>query len=375
MVKAVPFLDLRRQHEPIKEALLNSLKEILGSYKFINGPDVKAFESELAEWLGFEQIVACANATSGLYATLKMLGIGPGDEVITTVHTAIPTAEAISMTGARVVFSDIDKDTCNMDAEEVARRIGPLTKAVVAVHLYGQPVDLEALEAVVRPKGIFLVEDCAQALGAEYGEKKVGHFGDAAVFSFFPSKPLGGFGDGGAVASKNAELVERVRMCCNHGRKSKYMHEFEGFNSRMDTMKAALLRHAIPHLDKWNAARRKAAGYYQESLSGIPQVELPVVLPDAESVWHIYAIRVPDREALQNYLKDKGIATGIHYPWALNLLPAYAYLEKGQGSYPIAEYHCAHTLSLPMFPEITVNELDYVCNHIRTFFNDNRHLG
>jgi dTDP-4-amino-4,6-dideoxygalactose transaminase len=370
LVKKVPFVDLQRQYAPVKDALLESLKEILGSCKFINGPDVKAFETELAGWLGLDEIVACANATSGLYATLRTLGVGPGDEVITTAHTAIPTSEAITMTGARVVFSDIKRDTCNLDPQDVAKKIGAKTKAVVGVHIYGQPVDLEALEAVVRPKGIFLVEDCAQALGAEYGGKKVGHFGDAAVYSFFPSKPLGGFGDGGAVASRNREFLERVRMFCNHGRKSKYSHEFEGFNSRMDTIKAALLRHGIPHLDRWNTARNRAADYYQEHLGDIPQLELPVVLPGATSVWHVYAVRVPDREALRRYLKQKGIGAGIHYPYALNLLPAYAYLEKGRGSYPVAEHHCQHTLSLPMFPEITPEELGYVCKTVRGFFSD-----
>lgn len=371
----VPFLDLKRQFEPIHENIFNSVNQILESCNFVNGPDVHAFESELAEWLGFGQVVGCSNATSGLYAVLKALGIGPGDEVITTVHTAIPTSESITMAGAQVVFSDIRRDTCNIDPEEVVRQITPKTRAIIAVHLYGQPAELETLASIAKTHGLYLIEDCAQALGAEYKGNKVGGFGDAAVFSFFPSKPLGGPGDGGAIVSTNPELFERVRMFCDHGRKSKYWHEFEGFNSRLDTMKAAMLRQALPFLQQWNAARRKAADYYQEHLKGIVEVELPVVLPHATPVWHVYAIRVADRDALQASLKENGVATGIHYPWALNLLPAYSRLGKGPGSFPVAEYHCSHTLSLPMFPVISEDELAHVCESIRSFYQDSNRLA
>jgi len=371
----VPFLDLKRQFEPIHENIFSSVNQILDSCNFVNGPDVKAFESELAEWLGFGQVVGCSNATSGLYAVLKTLGIGPGDEVITTVHTAIPTSESITMTGAQVVFSDIRWDTCNVDPEEVLRQITPRTRAIIAVHLYGQPAELEPLASVAKTHGLYLIEDCAQALGAEYHGNKVGGIGDAAVFSFFPSKPLGGPGDGGGIVSTNPELFERIRMFCNHGRKSKYLHEFEGFNSRLDTMKAAMLRQTLPFLDQWNASRRNAADYYQEHLQDIAGVELPVVSPNATPVWHIYAIRVVDRDTLQASLKANGVTTGIHYPWSLNLLPAYSSLGKGSGSYPVAEYHCSHTLSLPIFPVITEDELAHVCGSIRSFYQNSIKLA
>jgi dTDP-4-amino-4,6-dideoxygalactose transaminase len=371
----VPFLDLERQFEPIRENIFNSVRQILDTCNFVNGPDVNAFESELAEWLGFGQVVGCSNATSGLFAVQKALGIGPGDEVITTVHTAIPTSESITMTGAQVVFSDIRRDTCNIDPQEVLRQITPRTRAIVAVHLYGQPAELENLASIAKTHGLYLIEDCAQALGAEYRGSKVGCIGDAAVFSFFPSKPLGGPGDGGAVVSTNPELFERVRMFCDHGRKSKYWHEFEGFNSRLDTIKATMLRQALPFLEQWNAARGKAAAYYQEHLKDIEEVELPAVLADTTPVWHVYAIRAVDRDALQISLRENGVATGIHYPWALNLLPAYARLEKGPGSYPIAEYHCSHTLSLPMFPTITEDQLAHVCESVRGFYQNRKQLA
>jgi dTDP-4-amino-4,6-dideoxygalactose transaminase len=371
----VPFLDLRRQFEPIHESIVSSVGQVLDSCNYINGPDVKAFETELGEWLGYGQVVACSNATSGLFAVLKMLGVGAGDEVITTAHTAIPTAEAITLAGAEVVFSDILADTCNIDPEDVARHITPKTRAIIAVHLYGQPADLDSLAALARAHGLFLIEDCAQALGAEYRGARVGSTGDAAVFSFFPSKPLGCPGDGGAIVTQDPELLERIRMFCDHGRKSKYWHEFEGFNSRLDTIKAAMLRQALPYLDQWNAARRKAADYYQEHLQDIEEVDLPVVISEATPVWHIYAIRVADREALQDHLKRNGVATGVHYPWALNLLPAYARLGKGAGSYPVAEHHCAHTLSLPMFPVIREDELAHVCESIHSFYKKTDRLA
>ena len=371
----VPFLDLRSQFEPIRESIFDSVNQILDTCNFVNGPDVSAFESELAEWLGFGQVTGCANATSGLYAVQKALGIGPGDEVITTVHTAIPTSESVTMTGAQVVFSDIRRDTCNIDPEEVVRQITPRTRAIIAVHLYGQPAELETLASIAKSHGLYLIEDCAQALGAEYRGNKVGSIGDAAVFSFFPSKPLGGPGDGGGVASTDPELFERVRMFCDHGRKSKYWHEFEGFNSRLDTMKAAMLRQALPFLEQWNEARRKAAAYYQENLQDIDEIELPVVLPEATPVWHVYAIRAVDRDGLQASLNENGVATGIHYPWALNLLPAYSRLGKGPGSYPVAEYHCSNTLSLPMFPVITEQQLAHVCESIRSFYQNRKQVA
>ncbi len=367
-MKSIPFLDLKSQYAPLREKILESFKKVFDATAFINGPDVRAFEYALARWLGVEDAVGVSCATDSLYASLRMLGIGPGDEVITTAHTAIPTAEAITMTGAAVVFADIRPDTCNIDVNEAKKHLSPKTKAVVVVHLYGQTADLNPFIELGREKNIYIVEDCAQALGAQYRGNNAGTIGDVGVYSFFPSKPLGGMGDGGAVISHHANLLKRIRMFCDHGRQNKFVHEFEGFNSRLDTIKAAMLNVALPHLNAWNQKRRDIAELYRRCLEGIPEIEIPRVLPDSIPVWHVYAVRVPDRKPFQEYLKNQKIATGVHYPSSLNLLPAYEYLNKGPGSYPKAEHHCAHTVSLPMHPAMTREEVEYIGKAIRDFF-------
>ena len=367
-MKQIPFLNLSVQHAPIKEAVMKRFEKILDNSAFINGPDVTEFEDALAKWLAVKDVVGVSCATSGLYAALRMLGIGPGDEVITTAHTAIPTAEAITMTGADVVFCDIYLSTCNMDPNQAQKLITSKTKAIVVVHLYGQPTDLDAFVDIAKKHNLYLIEDCAQALGAKYCSKHVGTIGDVGVYSFFPSKPLGGIGDGGAVIAKDADLLNRIRMFCNHGRRDKFNHEFVGVNSRLDTFKAAMLTIALPYLNEWNQKRRDIAGQYEKGLKNISEIEIPQTLTSISPVWHVYAIRIPDRKPFQEYLKQNGVATGVHYPFALNLQPAYAHLDKGPGSFPFAEYHCAHTVSLPMHPNMTVEDVEYVAETIRKFF-------
>jgi dTDP-4-amino-4,6-dideoxygalactose transaminase len=288
--------------------------------------------------------------------------------VITTVHTAIATAEAISLTGAQVVFCDLQPGFFNLDAAQVRRLITPRTRALIPVHLYGQPADLDALLAIAREHRLPLIEDCAQAQGARYRGQWVGTLGDAAVFSFFPSKNLGGFGDGGAVIARDPALLRRIRMFSNHGRADKYLHEFEGINSRLDALQAALLRVCLPRLAEWNERRRQAARWYDEELAGVPGVVCPQVLRETEPVYHVYVIVAPRRDALQAHLKQRGIETGIHYPYALNTLPAYAHLKRGPGSFPEAERACANMLSLPMHPAITREQVGQVCAAIRAFY-------
>lgn len=370
-MKQISFLDLKSQYAPLRSTILDKVEKVFDAMAFINGPDVKKFEQAFAEYLGIPEAVGVSCATDGLYAALRMLGIGPGDEVITTAHTAIATAEAVTMTGAEVVFVDIRPDTCNIDVAGAEKPISGRTKAIIAVHLYGQPADLDPLLALARKNNLFLIEDCAQALGAKYRDRSVGTIGDAGIFSFFPSKPLGGIGDGGAVVSKDPGLLKNIRMFCDHGRQSKFLHEFEGCNSRLDTINAAMLTVALPHMDEWNRKRSEIAGFYEKRLAGLAEIELPVVIDGASPVWHVYAVRVPNRETFQQYLKKHGISTGIHYPYALNLLPAYARLGKGPGSYPHAEYHCAHTVSLPMHPMMTEQEVIYIGRTIRNFFGKN----
>jgi dTDP-4-amino-4,6-dideoxygalactose transaminase len=364
--KKVPFVDLQRQYAPIRAAMLKECEGVLNRCDFIQGKSVGEFEKEMAAWMGVQEVIGCSNATSGLFATLKMLGIGPGDEVITTPHTAIATAEAVTLTGARVVFADIDPVYYNLDPKEVEKKITSKTKAIIPVHLYGNPVDLDAMLAIAAKHGLKLIEDCAQAQGAKYKGKYVGTYGDAADFSFFPSKNLGGFGDGGAVVAKDPALSKKIRMFCNHGRQEKYTHEFEGMNSRLDTIQAAMLRHALPKLDEWNAQRRQAAAWY-EALSDVKQVQLPKITPGGEHIYHVYVIQVDDREALAKYLKERNIATGVHYPMSLSVQPAFNYLNVA-GKMPVAERACQRVLSLPMFPGITKEEVDTVVAAIREYF-------
>ncbi len=360
---------MSRQHASIRTELVETAGKVIESGNYIGGEEVKSFEKEMSKWLGVEEICGVACATSGLFSIMKGFGIGSGDEVITTVHTAIPTTEAISLAGAQVVFCDIAENSYNMDLDQIEKKITAKTKALIAVHLYGQPLDIEKAVNICKKHKLILVEDCAQAQGAEFKGKKVGTFGDAAAFSFFPSKTLGGFGDGGAVTAKDKSVLRKIRMFSNHGRESKYFHEFEGINSRLDSIQAALLRICLRVLHEWNGKRRDAAKYYDTGLKGIPELKMPQVLTGTTPVYHLYVISVPDREALKNYLKDNGIETAVHYPYSLNILPAYDRLGQGKGHFPKAEYACEHVLSLPLYPGIPKDEIDYVCEKVRDFFN------
>lgn len=365
--QTVAFVDFQRVYAPLREELHQAAIRVIDSGKYIQGEEVKAFERDMAANLGIAEVCGVACATSGLFAALKCLGLGPGDEVITTVHTAIATAEAVALTGARVVFCDLQPGFYFLDPAEVEKKITPRTKAIIPVHLYGQPVDVDAFVALARRHHLFLIEDCAQAQGARYAGRCVGTFGDVSVFSFFPSKPLGGFGDGGAVVARDPKLMRRIRMFSNHGRESKYLHEFEGINSRLDALQAALLRVCLKHMDGWNAHRREAASWYNAGLAGIPNLVLPQVLPGTEPVYHLFVVQVPDRDALEKFLKTRQIEAAVHYPFSLNLLPAYAHLAQGPGSFPQGESACAHVLSLPMHGCITRDETDRVCDAVRAF--------
>lgn len=368
----VPFVDIVRNLAPFREQLKKAAADVIDGAHFIGGPDVKAFEREMADWLGVDEICAVGCATSGLFCALRGLGVGPGDEVITTVHTAIPTSEAITLTGARVVFVDIEPQPgCyNIDADAIEAKITPKTKAIIPVHLYGHPFQLDRILEIARKHHLPVVEDCAQAQGAKYGDRYVGTFGDAAVFSFFPSKNLGGFGDGGAVTAKDPSVLKRIRMVANHGRTKKYLHELEGVNSRLDTIQAALLRVILPTLDAWNQARNRVGERYKEQLAGLEKLILPVQAKDCFHIYHVFVVVTEERDRLADFLKEQGVETGVHYPHALNLQPAYAHLQQGRGSFPHAEYACEHMLSLPMFPSITDEEVDYVCGQVRRFFEE-----
>ncbi len=367
-MKKIPFVDLNRQHSKIKGKLKESAIRVIDSEIYIGGAEVKNFENKMANWLGVDEICSVACATSGLFALLKSFGIGVGDEVITTVHTAIATAEAISLTGAKVVFCDICKNSPNIDHTLIEKKITAKTKAIIPVHLYGMCAEMDSIIDIARRHSLLVIEDCAQAQGAVYKGRKVGTIGDGSVFSFFPSKTLGGFGDGGAIWARDKNVLKKARMFSNHGRESKYDHEFEGINSRLDAIQAAMLSICLDELDDWNKARRQAAELYYELLKDVEEVKMLYPLPETEAVFHIFQICVPDRNALQAFLKAEGIETGIHYPMSLNLLKAYQHLELGRGSFPEAERLCDHTISLPLFPGITAQEIKQVADRIKKFF-------
>lgn len=367
---SVPFVDMARNLAPYQVALEQAACDVIRSGHYIGGEQVKSFEREMSSWLGVDEFCAVGCATSGLYAALRALGVGQGDEVITTVHTAIPTAEAITLCGAQVVFCDISaKDGCyNMDVAAIEEKITEKTKVILAVHLYGHPIDLDTILAVAKKHNLKVLEDCAQAQGAKLNDQYVGTFGDAAVYSFFPSKNLGGFGDGGAVTAKDPAVLKKVRMVSNHGRTRKYHHEIEGINSRLDSIQAALLRILLPGLDAWNQARNAAAQQYIERLTGVEGLILPYQAPNRLHVFHVFVVVAPDRDDFGTFLHDRGVQTGVHYPYSLNMQPAYAYLNQGKGAFPHAEYACKHMLSLPMFPSIKEDEVAYVCEQIRAYF-------
>ena len=368
----VPFVDLSRQFKPLLAEIKTAHADIIERCAFINGPEVKAFEKDMADWLGLDSVCGVGSGTDALYLTLRSLGVGPGDEVITVVNTAFPTSESINMCGAEVVFVDITPGTFSIDPQAVEAAITPKTKAILPVHLYGIPADLDALMAIAQRHNIPLVEDVAQAMGARYHGKRVGTIGKAGCFSFFPSKNLGTFGDGGAMASDDAELVSQVRMLASHGRFDKFTHQIAGINSRLDTMKGAQLAICLKALDSWNADRRRAADLYSELLAPYTEISCPQVPADCEPIWHLYVIRYAQRDALRQYLTEQGIQTGLHYPKPLHLQPAYADLNLGKGSFPEAEKATSEILSLPMFPFITEAEIRTVVEAIAAFLADNK---
>jgi dTDP-4-amino-4,6-dideoxygalactose transaminase len=309
--------------------------------------------------------VGVANGTDALYLTLRAFEIGSGDEVITVAHTFIATAEAISITGAKPVFVDIREDTLLMNPDLLEAAITPHTRAVIPVHLYGQPCEMDIILDIAHQHGLKVVEDAAQAHGARWQGRYTGAWGDAACFSFYPGKNLGAYGDAGAIVSQDKDLINRIRMLANHGRQGKYVHEIVGVNSRLDGLQAAILRIKLRHLDDWNAARRHHAEYYLKCL-GDSNIILPAVHPEAETVWHLFVVRTSDRECVQTRLKQLGIETGIHYPIPLHMQPAYKHLGLAKSQFPVTEHVARQVLSLPMYAELTDEIIDCVARAIRS---------
>jgi dTDP-4-amino-4,6-dideoxygalactose transaminase len=361
----IPLVDLRAQYDSIKPEIDAAIRGVIDTTAFVGGPAVRDFESAFAAFCEVPHAVSCANGTDAIHVVLHALGVGPGDEVITVANTFIATAEAISMTGATPVFVDVRPDTANMDAEQLEAAITKRTKVVLPVDLYGQPADFDAIGAIAKRHGLAIVEDAAQAHGARLRGKRAGSLAEAATFSFYPGKNLGAYGDGGAMTFRDPALAKKCAMLRDHGRTDKYLHELPGFNSRLDTMQAAVLLVKLARLDAWNAARRRVAGWYLERLAGIAELGLPHVPAETEPVWHLFVVNHPRREELRVALADAGIGCGIHYPVPLHVQPAYRHLGYAEGRFPVAEKLAATCLSLPMYPELTEADVERVTGALR----------
>jgi len=364
----IPFLDLVAQHRALEEDLVAVFRAALHAAAFVGGPEVAAFEREFAAFVGVREAVGVGSGTDALRFAYLALGVRPGDEIITVPHTFIATAEAITQAGGVVRFVDIDDETMTMDPRAVEAAVTPRTVGIVPVHLYGQPADMDPIVGIARRYGLWVVEDAAQAHGAEYKGRKVGSLGDLAAFSFYPGKNLGACGEAGATVGQDPVLLETVRRLRDHGQSRKYQHEVEGYNGRLDAIQAGILRVKLRHLTDWNEARRRVAARYREALADVPEVRLPAEAPYARHVYHIFAVRVERRDELQAHLAKVGIATGLHYPLPLHLQPAYKRLGLGNGAFPIAERAAASELSLPMFPELSDRYVERIAEAIRSFY-------
>jgi len=364
----VPFLNLAAQYEALKTEILPAVEQALSGAHYILGPNVSAFEKEIAEFLGARFALGVNSGSDALTLALRALEIGPGDEVITTPFTYIAPAEAIHQAGARIVFADIHPRTFQIDAGEVARKISPRTKAIIPVHLFGQPAPLEQLLSLAREHGVHLVEDCAQSIGSTYKDHYLGTFGAIGCFSFYPTKNLGAGGDAGLVITSDESLARKLKMLRVHGIERRYFHELHGYNSRLDDLQAAILRVKLPRLRQWNERRAAIASRYAELLQG-----LPLDTPERSAgthVYHVYAILTDRRDALQKFLADRGVPTIIYYPQPLHLQEVYSSLGGKPGDFPVAESVSSRILPLPMYPELTDAQIDYTATLIRRFFEE-----
>jgi dTDP-4-amino-4,6-dideoxygalactose transaminase len=366
----VPLVDLKAQYQSIKPEIDAAMQRVIENTSFIMGKEVANFEQAFAEYIGAKGAVGVASGTTAIQLALLACGIGSGDEVITTAHTFIATGEMISATGAKPIFVDIDPQSYNLDPNLVEAAITGRTKAIVPVHLYGQSADMDPLLEIASRHNLRIVEDAAQAHGAEYKGRRCGTLGDLATFSFFPAKNLGGFGDGGGVTGNNEELLHTVSILRNHGRTKKYEHEELGFGERLDALQAAILGAKLPHLEAWTEARRAHACRYEELLADCEQVTAPPVGPEMRHVYTYYVIRAQRRDELLNHLNAQGVGAGIHYPLPLHQQPAYLKLGYGDVSLPVTERVAAEIVSLPMFAELTDEQLVYVTDTIKEFYND-----
>jgi dTDP-4-amino-4,6-dideoxygalactose transaminase len=364
----LPLVDLKRQYATIKPEIQQAMDAVLEQTDFIMGHAVSEFETQFAAFCGAKYAIGVASGTAAIQLVLHALGIGPGDEVITVGHTFIASAEPIISMGAKPVFVDVEPEYFTLDPAKLEAAITAHTKAIMPVHLYGQPADLAPIQEIAARHHIPIIEDAAQAHGAFYQGQKIGAISTATCFSFYPGKNLGAYGDAGAITTNDDQLAARVRRLRNHGRKDKYEHLEPGYGERIDTLQAAILQVKLPHLADWNERRRHWAAYYDEALANLPELKLPSVRTGCEHVYHLYVVRHPRRDMLMEHLKNAGIQTGVHYPIPLHLQPAFKNMGLKRGDFPVTEALADSVLSLPIFPEMTEAEASRVSEAIHQFF-------
>jgi len=363
MTRKIDFVDLKAQYLSISSEIDQTIREVITTASFIGGRFVKSFETNFARYVGAASCISVGNGTDALFIAMKALGIGTGDEVITAANSFIATSEAITLCGARPVFADCDKKTYNIDVERLESAITDRTKAVIPVHLYGQPAEMDRISDIACRHGLYVIEDAAQAHGARYRGRPVGTLGNLACFSFFPGKNLGAYGDAGAIVTNDDALALKARMYANHGRIDKYDHVFEGVNSRLDGLQAAVLDVKLRHLERWTKRRAEIARVYDEGLKDIAIT--PAVLPGVEHAYHLYVIRIKYREAVRKALQGKGISTGVHYPIPLPMLKAYAHLNYKPEDCPVAYSLKDEILSLPIYADMTDEQAQYVITELK----------
>jgi dTDP-4-amino-4,6-dideoxygalactose transaminase len=366
----IPFVDLKAQYASIKKEIDSAISQVLNETNFIGGKPVKDFESKFASLYKVKNVVGVANGTDAIYIVLKMLGIGPGDEVITSASSWISTSETISQTGATPVFVDIDPDTYTINPLLVEEKISLRTKAIIPVHLYGQMAHIGDIKSICEKHKIHLIEDCAQSHFSEENGQLAGTFGIAGTFSFYPGKNLGAYGDAGGIVTNDDPLAQKCRMYANHGALKKHAHQIEGINSRLDTLQAAILHVKANYITEWTSARIANADHYNAALKDIREITLPSVRKNTKHTFHLYVIRTDKRDQLKSHLESNGIQTAIHYPTALPKLEAYKYLNHAKNDFPVASKYQNEILSLPMYPELTLSKIEFIGNQIRDFFKE-----
>lgn len=364
----IPLVDLKAQYRALAPDISRAVDEVIAATAFIGGPFAARFEAAFAASCGLSRCVGLGNGTDALAVALRAVGVGPGDEVVVPANSFVATSEAVTMAGGAVVFADVDPARKTLDPASLEARITPRTKAVIPVHLYGQPADMDPIVDLARGHGLKIVQDCAQSHGATYKGRPVGVYGDVCCYSFYPGKNLGAYGDAGALVTDDPDLADFARRYANHGRTAKYDHEFEGVNSRLDGIQAAVLSVKLPHLEAWTEQRRAAARAYDAALAGVPGLVTPRPCPDGRHVYHLYVIEADDRDGLKAHLAAAGVAAGVHYPIALPFLSAYRRLGATPADFPAAHAAQGRILSLPIYPELTAEMIDYVVRAVRAFY-------